>query len=184
MWQDNIDNIAKCLSRMVVTGHGNPILNAFEIWKQKAKKVKADGKTIYLVGNGASASMASHTAIDLAKTAKIRAQTFFDPAMMTAYANDCGYARVFSAPLFDMMKKGDILLAISTSGQSINIIRAAQMAIQRGGYVVTLSALGSENTLRKLGHLNFYVPAVSYGLAETCHAALLHHLTNVLVERD
>lgn len=67
-----------------------------------------------------------------------------------------------------------MVVAISSSGQSPNILNAVQEAVVRGGQVVTLSAMSIDNKLKKLGNLNFYVPADTYGMAETCHAAILH----------
>lgn len=85
---------------------------------------------------------------------------------------------------------GDILVAISSSGKSINILNAVQTTKKLGGRVITLSAMSADNPLRKAGELNFYIPAQSYGMAETCHAALLHYwidrtiLTNQMTKGD
>jgi D-sedoheptulose 7-phosphate isomerase len=73
------------------------------------------------------------------------------------------------------MRRGDVLVAVSSSGESPNILRAAEESHRLGGAVVTLSAMDPDNTLRKMGSLNFYVPASTYGMAESCHAAILHH---------
>ena len=73
------------------------------------------------------------------------------------------------------MCTGDMLVAISSSGQSQNIIRAVEEANKLGGFTVTLSAMKRENTLRSMGMINFYIPADTYGMAETCHAAILHY---------
>ena len=67
-----------------------------------------------------------------------------------------------------------MVVAISSSGNSPNIIRAVHQAKELGGTVITISAMNEDNAIRKLGDLNFYVPAKTYGLAETAHAAILH----------
>ena len=74
-----------------------------------------------------------------------------------------------------------MLVAISSSGQSPNILRGVKEAKRLGGIVVTLSAMNPENNLRSQGLLNFYVPAKSYGMAETCHAAILHYWMDLVV---
>ncbi|WP_308734748.1 SIS domain-containing protein [Humidesulfovibrio sp.] len=135
----------------------------------------------YLAGNGASASMASHFSADLAKNAGLRTMVFTDPALLTALGNDMSYPDVFSEPVGWYMAEQDMLVLISSSGNSPNVVAAASAARRQGGAVVTLSAMGPDNALRSLGDLNFYVPAATYGLAETAHAAILHHWTDSMV---
>jgi hypothetical protein len=94
---------------------------------------------------------------------------------MTAVANDCGYDDVFVEPLLRMGRGGDLLVAISSSGQSANVRRAAEKARELGLTVVTVSSMDGANPLRTLGDLNVYVPGGAYGHSETCHAAVLHY---------
>jgi D-sedoheptulose 7-phosphate isomerase len=150
-------------------------------WEQYTWWVREAQKTIYLVGNGASASMASHIAADLAKNAHVHTEVFSDLSLITALANDLGYQEVFAEPLRRRMKEGDMLVAISSSGQSPNIFRACLEAKHREGIVITLSAMKPDNPLRSEGMINFYLPAKSYGLAETGHAALLHYWMDQMV---
>ena len=95
-------------------------------------------------------------------------------SLLTAVANDLGYEQVFAEPLRRRMIKEDMLVAISSSGMSPNVLLAARDARELGGFVVTLSAMKPGNKLRSLGRINFYLPAETYGMAETCHAAILH----------
>jgi D-sedoheptulose 7-phosphate isomerase len=150
-------------------------------WEQCTWLVREAQKTIYLIGNGASASMASHIAADLAKNAHVHTEVFSDLSLITALANDLGYQEVFAEPLRRRMKEGDMLVAISSSGQSPNIFRACREAKTREGIVITLSAMKPDNPLRSEGMINFYLPAKSYGLAETGHAALLHYWMDQVV---
>ncbi len=147
----------------------------FSLWVDYTLGVRNKRKTIFLIGNGASASMASHVAADLAKNARIRTEVFSDLSLITAIANDISFEEVFAEPLRRRMTLGDMLVAISSSGQSPNILRAVHEAKALAGLVVTLSAMSFDNPLRKLGTLNFYLPADTYSLAETCHTAILHH---------
>lgn len=86
-----------------------------------------------------------------------------------------GYEWVFAEPLRRRAKKGDMLVAISSSGASKNILNATEVARKIGLKIITLSAMLPQNPLRSEGFLNAYVPAETYGYAETCHAAILHH---------
>jgi len=139
------------------------------------------GATTYLVGNGASASMASHIAADLSKNGNLRTQVFTDLSLMTAVANDIGAHEIFSTPLQRFAKPDDLLIAISSSGASQNILNAVTVALERGMKVITFSAMNPGNPLRSSGHLNFFVRARTYGEAETCHAALLHYWVDLVV---
>ena len=148
---------------------------AFERWRAMTELLRCAAGTIYLVGNGASASMASHFAADLAKNAQLHTEVFSDLALITAIANDLGYDRVFAEPLLRRARPGDMLVAISSSGASTNVLGAARVARDHGMTLFTLSAMAPANPLRGLGDLNAYVAAATYGEAETCHAAILHH---------
>ncbi len=185
-WLTNINEIAACMKGMAVETNQGAFVEpdvAFWEWYEQTSLLRRNGNTVYIIGNGASASMASHIAADLFKNGGVRTDVFSDVALITAMANDLSYEDVFSEPLNMRMDKGDMLVAISSSGMSPNVIRACQLALERGGYVVTLSAMTKNNRLRTLGgDLNFYLPAMSYGLAETCHAALLHYWVDLIVE--
>jgi len=122
-----------------------------------------------------SASMASHLAADLAKNARVHTEVFSDLSLITAISNDMGYAHVFSEPLSRRARVGDMLVAISSSGRSPNILAAVRAAQKCRMKVVTLSAMKTGNPLRRCGTLNVYVPAATYGFAESCHAVILHH---------
>ena len=158
--------------------------SAFNLLKNIAIETRAQSRTIFFVGNGASASMASHAAADLALNGHVRTETFTDLSLLTAIANDISYDRVFSEPLRRRMVPGDVLVAISSSGNSPNVVNAARDSAELGGIVVTLSAMSGNNALRCLGSLNFYVPAPTYGVAESCHATILHHWIDLVVRKN
>ncbi len=183
-WDGNTLNIKTTLGSLSVQeGSGEKLAPdmAFDRWKDFTLGIRKAGKTVYLIGNGASASMASHVAADLAKNAHVHTEVFSDLSLITAIANDLGYEEVFAEPLRRRMNHGDMLVAISSSGQSPNILRAVREAKDRGGIVITLSAMRYDNTLRSTGTLNFYVPAETYGMAETCHAAILHYWIDLMI---
>ncbi|MCP4138371.1 MAG: SIS domain-containing protein [bacterium] len=152
----------------------------FSEWKKQTLRVRSEEKCAYFAGNGASASMASHFSTDIAKNGGVFTCVFSDFSFLTALSNDISYEEVFAEPLRWRMKQGDMLIAISSSGNSPNIVRAVETARNCGGIIVTLSAMGESNKIRGMGDLNFYVPAQTYGLAETSHAAILHFWTDTI----
>lgn len=177
IWKAHIKEFSDILNALSVRdGNGieMDIDKAFLQWSNTTLMVREQEKTIYLIGNGASASMASHVAADLAKNAQVRTEVFSDLSLITALANDMGYENVFVEPLRRRMCAGDMLVAISSSGQSPNVILAAEEAQRKGGFIVTLSAMEINNKSRSMGMLNFYIPATAYGLAESGHASILH----------
>ena len=169
-WTQNISELNTILKTMSVSDKSGDTLDnetAFSLWKEKTLEIRTKDKTIYFVGNGASASMASHFSADSAKNGGIRTRVFTDLSLITAIANDISYEEVFAEPLRWYMKKGDMLVSISSSGNSPNVVRAVKMARSLGGIIITLSAMGENNEIRKMGDLNFYISAQTYGLAES-----------------
>jgi D-sedoheptulose 7-phosphate isomerase len=137
----------------------------------------AAGGRVIFVGNGGSAAVASHMAIDYSKNKGIRATTLCDVATLTALANDFGYDRVFSRQIAWHGRREDVMVIISSSGRSLNIIDAADEARSRGLWaIVTLTGMNPNNRLRMLGSLNFWVPSDQYAVVENTHLQLLHSL--------
>lgn len=151
---------------------GNAVEEIVVLFKQLAQ----NNKKIMFVGNGGSAGITSHMALDFWKNGKVKATAFNDSSLLTAVANDYSYPEVFAKPIEVFAESGDLLIAISASGNSPNIVNAANTAKEKGCYVVTFSGFAPENKLRTLGDFNFYVPSFSYGLVETLHAHLIHLL--------
>ncbi len=131
---------------------------------------------VYVIGNGGSAGIASHFCTDLLKTLSIPAVTLFDSNLLTCIGNDLGYEHVFSRQLETLLNEKDLLVAISSSGQSKNILNAADIALSKNATVVTLTGFLEDNPLRQKGQLNFWLNACDYGLVETGHFSLLHTL--------
>ncbi|MBU1109675.1 MAG: SIS domain-containing protein [Candidatus Riflebacteria bacterium] len=156
----------------------------FEEWCEQTLDLREKRGVIYLIGNGASASMASHFSADLAKNARLHTQVFSDLSLLTAISNDMGYENVFSEPLRRRASPGDMLVAISSSGRSKNILAAVELAKSLDMKIVTLSGMSPDNPLRLLGTLNVYVSGKTYGIIETCHAAILHHWMDLVAENN
>jgi D-sedoheptulose 7-phosphate isomerase len=131
------------------------------------------GKVMF-VGNGGSAAIASHLAIDYTKNGGVPALAFNDGAALTCLGNDFGYEHVFSKQIEAHGRPGDLLVAISSSGNSANILNAVAAARAGRIAVLTLSGFGADNKLRRLGDINLYVPNDLYGFVEISHFAICH----------
>jgi D-sedoheptulose 7-phosphate isomerase len=185
-WKENVANLESLLTNLSVRKTALVEIGSeegFSSWAQWTSDVKSRDRCIYFVGNGASASMASHFSADMAKNYRVRTSVPTDLSLITALSNDICYEEVFAEPLRWFMKERDMIVAISSSGNSPNIVRAVELTKSLGGIAVTLSAMSEDNKIRKMGDLNFYVPAQTYGLAETAHAAILHYWMD-LMERS
>lgn len=137
------------------------------------------GNKLMFIGNGGSAGIASHCAIDYSKNGGIRSTAFNDGAALTCLANDLGYEQVFAKQIDLHARSGDLLVAISSSGQSPNILNAAKLAHDRGCKVLSLSGFKPNNPLRSLGDWNLYVESSNYGFVEISHLALIHAILDL-----
>ncbi|MBN1353987.1 MAG: SIS domain-containing protein [Candidatus Omnitrophica bacterium] len=145
-------------------------------------QAKRSKKKVIFVGNGGSSAIASHQAVDYWKNGHIKATAFNDSALLTCVSNDYGYDKVFQKPIERFAEKGDVVFAISSSGQSRNIINAVRSARQKGVYIITLSGFSGKNSLRRHGDINFYVPSRSYGIVEIAHLLIAHSMLDHIIE--
>lgn len=141
------------------------------------------GRKVIFIGNGGSAAIASHQAVDYWKNGGMRAIAFNDSSLLTCISNDYGYQHVFEKPIEMFAEDGDVLLAISSSGRSENILRGCKAGQAKGCRLITFSGFGPENALRALGLVNFYVPSHSYGYVEIAHLALSHCIVDTIIYR-
>jgi D-sedoheptulose 7-phosphate isomerase len=145
------------------------------------KNVKKTGKKIIVVGNGGSAAMASHVAVDLTKAAGCRAITFNEADLLTCFANDYGYENWVEKALYFYADKGDVVILISSSGTSKNIVNGAKWAKQNGLSVVTLSGFNSDNPLKEIGDINLWVESKGYNIIEMAHHIWLVAIVDYIV---
>ena len=143
-------------------------------------KADSDCKLMF-IGNGASASIASHMATDCWKNGGIRAVAFNDSSLLTCISNDYGYKYVFEKPIEMFADNGDILLAISSSGKSENILKGVHAAKSKECNVITLSGFKDDNPLSVMGDYNFYVPSQEYGFVEIIHHSICHSILDSII---
>ncbi len=139
---------------------------------------------IFFVGNGGSAAIASHMTADYMKNGGMNTYSLYDNAVTTCMGNDYGYESVFSRPLSFLGKEEDMLVAVSSSGNSKNIINAIKVAKEKKMCVVTLTGFKPDNKAKQLGDMNVYVPSESYGIVESIHTILLQQIVDLIMERD
>jgi D-sedoheptulose 7-phosphate isomerase len=147
------------------------------------------GGTVFAVGNGGSAATASHFACDLAKNTRVDGQPAFrvmpltdNMPLMTAWANDTSYAGVFAEQLAALVRPGDVVVAISCSGNSPNVLRAAEAARGLGAQVVAMTGR-TGGKLARLSSLTIRVPSDSIEQVEDAHLAIAHSVCVVLREQ-
>ena len=138
------------------------------------------GKVI-LVGNGGSAAIASHLAIDFTKAAGVKAICLNESSLITCFANDYGYDNWCSNALEMYASPHDLLIAISSSGESPNILNSVHKATDLGMLSITLTGFLESNSLRSLGSLNLYVNSCSYNVVESVHQMWLLSMVESIV---
>jgi len=184
MNKDYFKDLNSILSSMEASDENGKFISLDNATSQTINMILACNKTankLIFMGNGGSASIASHIATDFLKNAGVSALTFNDPSLITCLSNDLGYEYVFQRPIEMLAKRGDIVFAISSSGKSKNIIAAASAARRKKSFLITLSGFNPKNPLRKMGKINFYVPSYSYGYVEISHLAICHYIVDKLI---
>ena len=144
---------------------------------------KEKGNTVIFSGNGASAAIASHCALDYTKQTGIRSTNFSDSSLITAFANDYGYENWLSSALTCYANSGDLIVLISSSGKSANIINAARYCQEMNLSLITLTGFSEENPLKKMGQLNFWVNSDSYNIIECIHMVWLTSAMDLIFGR-
>jgi len=137
---------------------------------------------IIIVGNGGSASIASHLTVDFINAAKIKAINFNESSIITCFSNDYGYENWVGKALDCYADSGDVAILISSSGQSQNMLVGAKKAKSMNVDVVTLSGFSSDNPLRQLGDINLWVDSKAYNIVEMTHHVWLLAIIDYLIE--
>ena len=143
-------------------------------------KLRDRGGNLFLVGNGGSAGVVSHMLTDFINVNKLNARTLHESTLISCMSNDYGYENSFSEPLSTLAREKDLLIAVSSSGQSANIRNAVKSIKAIGGEAITLSGFDQDNPLRSMGDLNIWLDSNSYGLVEVGHLFYLHYLSGRL----
>lgn len=145
-------------------------------------EVSKNNKKVLIFGNGGSAAIASHFSVDLTKNAKLRCLNFNEASLITCFANDYGFERWAEKAVDFYGDEGDLLIAISSSGESLNMINSVKAA-RNGKFksVVTLTGFSEGNSLKKLGDINLFVDNKSYNFVENIHQIWLLAITDLVI---
>ncbi len=149
--------------------------------KDLFEETSKSGNKVIFSGNGASAAIASHAALDFTKQGKIKSTTYHDSALMTAYSNDYGYEKWLARVLESNLDDNDVLVLISVSGESPNVIEAAKYAQSRGVKIVTFTGKEKNNSLNQLGNINFWVDSHAYNIVEGIHMIWLTTVVDMII---
>ena len=146
------------------------------------KAVHADGNKTIIFGNGGSAAMASHFSVDLTKNAGLRCVNFNEADLITCFANDYGFERWIEKSVDFYGDEGDLLIVISSSGNSENMLNGVKAA-RNGNFkaVVTLSGFAADNSLRQLGDINLWVDNKAYNFVENIHQVWLLATVDLII---
>ena len=164
------------------------LLNRVDIKKinalvNKIVNLRKENKII-LVGNGGSASIASHVAVDFTKILKVKAINFNEANLITCFANDYEYENWVAKALEAYAVKQDIAIFISSSGESKNIIRGCEYAKKNGIYTVTFTGFKKRNKLSLIGNLNFWINSKKYNHIENVHQILLLSVLDYIIDQN
>lgn len=175
-----IENTQIVIKNMQTLDYAEGIKRLQEVFNRH----KEQGSHVFFIGNGGSSAIASHMTADFMKNGGMNTYSLYDNAVTTCMGNDYGYESVFSRPLEFLGRREDLLVAISSSGNSKNIINAIEVARKREMEVITLTGFQSSNRAKQLGDVNVYVPSEKYGIIESIHNLLLQQIVDLIMERD
>jgi len=166
------------LSKILIDYNHKDFLKVAEL----LKKTKINKGKVILVGNGGSAAMASHVSVDLTKMCKIRAVNFNEADLLTCFSNDYGYENWVQKALSFYADRKDLLIFISSSGESKNIINGANFAKKIGCKVVTLTGFKKTNKVKKIGHVNLWLDSKNYNFIEMTHHTWLLAIVDLIAK--
>ena len=145
---------------------------------------KESGSMLFFIGNGGSSAIASHMTADFMKNGGMNTYSLYDNAVTTCMGNDYGYEYIFSKPMEFLVQEGDLVVAISSSGNSANIINGLVTAKKKKAEIITFTGFSENNKARRLGDVNLHVPCAKYGIVESIHNLILQQIVDMIMDRD
>ena len=149
--------------------------------KEMLLAVRKKGKKVIIAGNGGSAAIASHAAVDFTKQGGIRTINFNEADLITCFANDYGYEQWVAKAIEFYGDTGDLVILISSSGKSKNMLNAADKAKKLGISVVTFSGFSEFNPLKQKGEINFWLNSKAYNIVENTHLIWLLMVCDLII---
>jgi len=149
----------------------------------EVKKLAGKNNKLIFMGNGASNTIASHGSLDYMNQTGIKSICLNDPAIITAFANDFGYDMAWERYTKINWEKGDILICISSSGNSPNVVKSAEYVKSQGGNVIAFTGFNIDNKLSKIANKNFWVNSKHYNVVEAIHNLWVAMICDLLIEQ-
>ena len=144
--------------------------------------VKKNKFKVMIFGNGGSAAIASHVSVDLTKNAGIRCSNYNEADLITCFSNDYGYERWIEKAIDFYSDAGDVLILISSSGKSQNMINACKAAKNKNiSKIITFTGHEKNNPLSKLGDINFWINSKAYNFVENAHQVWLLTICDLII---
>lgn len=147
-------------------------------------KHKERHSMLFFIGNGGSSAIASHMTADFMKNGGMNTYSLYDSSVLTCMGNDYGYASVFSRPMEFLVNERDLVVAVSSSGNSPNIVSAIETAKKKKTMVMTFTGFKRDNRAKQMGDINVYVPCEKYGIVESIHNLILQQIVDMIMEQD
>jgi len=162
---------------MMDLNHTQKEIEKIKLLVEKLKSIVDEAENIIIIGNGGSNSIASHIAQDYTKVLGKKAISFSDPSRLTCYMNDYGIEDAYMKFIEHFSQKNTLVILISSSGESKNIVNAAQYCNENNLDLITLSGFDSNNLLRSFNSkLSYWVDSKDYGIVECVHQIFLHSI--------
>lgn len=159
------------------------IINKIQIILKSIQKLKKNNKII-IFGNGGSSAIASHFTTDVVKNLKIKCLNFCDNSLITCFSNDFKYENSIKHYLERFFEKGDLVIFISSSGESKNMLKGINFLNKRGvKNTVTLTGFKKNNSLNKKGKINIWIDSKIYNHVENAHQIILLSLIDYLIAK-
>ena len=152
----------------------------YKMIKDTSKK----GGIIYIAGNGGNASTSSHMCTDLTKNAKIKSMSFNDANLITCFANDYGYENWLKAAIKYYVKANDLVVLLSVSGKSKNLINAANFCKKKKIKFITITGAKKNNPLSQKGIINYWIDSKAYNIVETLQMAILASIVDRIIGKS
>ena len=178
--QDFVNNYLKDLS--LILKPNEELVNKIITAKDILMKTKKNNNKTMIFGNGGSAAIASNVSVDLTKNANIRTVNYNEADLITCFANDYGYERWVEKAIDFYADKNDVLILISSSGNSKNMINACKAARNmKMSKIITFTGHDKNNPLSKLGDINFWINSKAYNFVENTHQVWLLTIVDLII---
>ena len=178
-YKNYFDNYKASITTLLNSVDSNLLEKSILLIKEKI----LNKNKIYIVGNGGSSSIASHVSVDFAKVANVPSSTFNNSNLITCFANDYGYENWVKEAIKAYATNDDLIILISSSGKSMNIINAAQHCNDHKIDLITLSGFKDSNPLNQMGNINFHVSSDNYNFIEMTHHIILVSIVDIFAKK-